>query len=111
MKKKIKELFLAFKKKRLYKKMNRINPNPTVYKKWEHRGWGDSINIDKINKNSSFRIHGWLPNIPRNGDKLIYKAQSGKYISGYIVNVECCGDPRDMFFADVIPFEYLNEKL
>lgn len=27
-----------------------------------------------------------------------------------IVDVEYCGDPRDMFFANVIPFEYLKHQ-
>lgn len=110
MKERIKELFLAFKKKRLLNKMNRINPNPTVYKKWEHHTWGNSIEIRQINKNT-FSIRGWLHNKPRDGDRLIYETGNGKYAVGYIVNVKHCSDPRDMFFADVIPFEYLNEKL
>lgn len=109
MKERIKELFLALKKKRLLNKMNRINPNPAEYKKWEHYTWGNSIEICRINKNT-FSIRGWLQNKPENGDKLIYETESGKYAVGYIVDVEYCGDPRDMFFANVIPFEYLKHQ-
>jgi hypothetical protein len=109
MKERIKELFLALKKKRLLNKMNRINPNPAEYKKWEHHTWGNSIEICRINKNT-FSIRGWLQNKPENGDKLIYETESGKYAVGYIVDVEYCGDPRDMFFANVIPFEYLKHQ-
>lgn len=108
----MKNLFLAFKRKLLCWKMNCINPNPKEYKKWEHHTWGNSIEIGRINKNKgTFSIHGWLESRPHDGDKLIYETESGKYAVGYIVNVRYCDDPRDMFFADVIPFEYLNEKL
>ncbi len=98
-----------WRKKRFRARMRRINPNPYVYRKWEHKRWGDSIEINKLYDNrSSFRIVGWLKRLPKTGDKLLYNTESGRIASGYIVNVEYCRDPRDMFFADVIPFEMLT---
>lgn len=97
-------------KKRFLARMERINPNPYVYKMWEHERWGNSIQVDKIYDNNTFRIVGWLERLPKAGDKLLYDTESGKVLCGYIVNVECCRDPRDMFFADVIPFEYVDIK-
>lgn len=105
---KIKEWRKARRKKSLHKRMMSINPSPYEYRQWEHRGWSDSIQICSINTNGTFRIVGWLDRIPRNGDKLIYDVESGRRAVGYIVNVDYCADPRDMFFADVIPFEYYN---
>ena len=103
---KIKEWRKSLRKESLRKKMTKVNPNPHEYRMWEHSGWGDSIQISKIYENGTFRIHGWIARCPRYGDKLIYDVQSGKRAVGYIVDVECCRDPRDMFFANVIPFEY-----
>lgn len=87
--------------------MNRLNPNPKEYKIWEHRDFGDSIQVSRINKNT-FSIRGWLQNKPKDGDKLIYKAGNGKDAVGYIVDVSHCGCPRDMFFANVIPIGYYD---
>lgn len=98
----IKKFFSEFRKKRFIKKMSRLNPNPTEYKIWEHQKWGNSIQVRRIDKNT-FSIVGWLPNKPHNGDKLIYKTKGGHDAFGYIVDVKYCGDPRDMFFANVVP--------
>lgn len=98
----------SIRKERLRKRMERINPNPRVYKMWEHKRWGDRIQINRINENGSFSIVGWLSSGISNGDKLLYDVKSGKVAVGYIVNVEYCRDPQDMFFADVIPFEYYD---
>lgn len=92
------------------KEMERINPVPKEYRQWKHRCWGDKIDITRLNPNGTFRIVGWLPQRPKHGDKLIYDAKSGHKAVGYIVNVEYCRNPRDMFFADVIPFEYYQQK-
>ncbi len=100
----------SWRKKRFIATMEMINSNPYVYKMWEHKRWGDSIQINKIYDNGSFRIVGWLKRLPKTGDKLLYDTESGKILSGYIVNVDYCRDPGDMFFADVIPFEYVNFK-
>lgn len=105
---KIKEWRKYFRKESLRKRMTKLNPNPYEYRKWEHHGWGDSIQIRGINKNGTFRIVGWLGRRPHNGDRLIYDVESGRRAVGYIVDVDYCSDPRDMFFANVIPFEYYN---
>lgn len=105
---KLKELRREYRKRSLRKKMKRINPNPKEYRIWEHQFWGNQISIRRVNKNGSFRIVGWLSRRPNHGDKLIYDVESGRKAVGYIVNVEYCRDPRDMFFADVIPYDYYN---
>ncbi|WP_303029131.1 hypothetical protein [uncultured Duncaniella sp.] len=90
--------------------MKRINPRPKEYRKWEHFLWGDRIDFMRLNPDGSFRIVGWLARRPCGGDKLIYYVESGRKAVGYIVNVEYCRDPRDMFFADVIPYDYHESK-
>lgn len=107
---KLKHLRKEYRKRRLRKKMERINPTPREYRQWEHRYWGDKIDITRLNPNGTFRIVGWLPQRPKHGDKLIYDVESGRKAVGYIVNVEYCRDPRDMFFADVIPYDYYELK-
>lgn len=107
---KLKNLHKEYRKRKLRKKMERINPAPKEYRQWEHRCWGDKIDITRLNPNGTFRIVGWLPQRPKHGDKLIYDAKSGHKAVGYIVNVKYCRNPRDMFFADVIPFEYYQQK-
>lgn len=102
----LKKVLFEYKKKRFYKKMCRINPNPRVYDMSNHKGWGDSICISRVD-GSNFRIHGWLAVRPNDGDKLIYDVQGNKKAMGYIVNVEYCRDPADMFFADVVPYELI----
>lgn len=105
---KIKNWRKSIYKMRLRKRMNSINPNPHIYDTREHKTWGDNIEIRRINDNGTFKIVGWLGRLPKNGDKLIYDVQSGKRAYGYIADVEYCNDPRDMFFAIVIPFEYVD---
>ncbi len=107
---KLKKLCNEYRKSKLHKKMKRINPRPKEYRKWEHFLWGDRIDFMRLNPDGSFRIVGWLARRPCGGDKLIYYVESGRKAVGYIVNVEYCRDPRDMFFADVIPYDYHESK-
>lgn len=73
-------------------------------------GWGSAINwtdISAFNKpftdQSRFRVVGWKHRKPCNGDTL--KAEFEKsWIWFRFIKVEPCGDPADMFFADVAPF-------
>lgn len=73
--------------------------------------WGDSIqwsDIAAFNRpftdKSIFRVTGWKSNKPKPGDTL--KAEFEKsWIWFRFKKVEPCGDPHDMFFADVSPFQ------
>lgn len=99
------------KKSKVYKKLQSNNSNPRSFKLWEHDSWGDKISIRKIYDNGSFQIVGWLYDRPIQGDWLIYEVQSGKYAKGIIHNIKYCQDPRDMFFADVLPVEYVDLRI
>lgn len=87
-----------------------------VLKQWEHRSWGDMINIDADMKVSG-HISGVRPlsngyTAPycdlMNGDILIYEiAESQRhlvngdiYAVGYLEGIDKCSNPRDLFFAD-----------
>lgn len=113
MKKMFNRLICLFKRKgdkkgKFIKKLQSNNPNPSTFKQWEHRFFGDKISIRKIYDNGSFQIVGWLFNRPIQGDWFVYEAQSGKHIKGIIYNIKYCRDPQDMFFADVLPIEYIE---
>lgn len=56
------------------------------------------------------RIVGWLSHKPRKGDVLAVAMASGKWGKWLIEKVDHCGDPHDMFFADVAgAYDYLDE--
>ena len=95
------------KKAKIIKKLQSNNFNPRTFKQWEHKDWGDKISIRKIYDNGSFQIVGWLFDRPIQGDWFMYETQSGKRAKGLIHNIEYCSDPRDMFFADVLPVRYV----
>lgn len=103
----IKIFVASIKKKLFYWRMCRINSTPYVYDIKKHKLWGDNIIINKINANHSFEITGWLKRLPKEGDKLLYYTKSGKKVIGYITNIELCINPKDMFFAHVVPYEYI----
>lgn len=112
MKQLINRLKCIFKKEskqaKLIKKLQSSNPNPRIFKRWEHQSWGDKISIRKAYEDGSFAIRGWLYKRPKEGDLFVYETQDGKYAKGIIHNVEYCHDPRDLFFADVIPIDYIE---
>ena len=85
------------------------NKNPRVYKVWEHNGWGDRISIRKVNNDGTFRIDGHLMTKPVVGDIIVYDIADGGKAKGVVSETEYPGDPRDMFFATVIPVELYNE--
>lgn len=74
-------------------------------------GWGDSIVIDKyaIDGKPFARVHGWKNPLPVKGDLLLIPMESGKTIVGRFIKIEPCGDPPDMFFADVKLLGYEEE--
>ena len=86
------------------------NPNPRIYKVWEHKGWGDRISVRCVNQNGTFEIYGHLTPKPIEGDYIIYECQSGKKGKGIVIRTKYPGDPLDMFFATVLPIEYYLEK-
>lgn len=66
-------------------------------------GWGDSIIIDKyaVDGKSFTKVHGWKNPLPIKGDLLLIPMKSGKTVIGKFIKIKPCGDPPDMFFADV----------
>jgi hypothetical protein len=70
-------------------------------------GWGDRI--EWLDKATLTRIAGWKTVKPQEGDVLTCEMQSGKTAVWLIQTVEHCGNPRDMFFADVLLVGYKGE--
>lgn len=74
-------------------------------------GWGNAIEWlgdDQFEKKelsaaNTFRVAGWKRDKPKRGDFL-----KAEFVKSHMVfkftKVEPCGNPRDMFFADVKPF-------
>lgn len=115
MKKLIQWLLLKLKDRatrRLIAKLQKVNPNPKYYRLSEHRDWGDRIDIigNMMGEQGQFRIVGWLPRKPIDGDRLVYECESGKLAEGIICETEYPGDPNDMFFATIFPIGYYNEN-
>lgn len=83
--------------------------NPTEYTM--SSDWGDAIswlNPEQFKKEwgqgDVFKVVGHKRNIPEEGDVL--KAEFERsWIRFTFIKVERCGDPHDMFFADVQAFE------
>ena len=67
-------------------------------------GWGDRITINEWPKRDNENlasVYGHKNPIPRIGDTLRVPCKSGKVMLCKFVDVRPCGDPADMFFADV----------
>jgi len=87
---------LGFSKKR--------NTTPkTILKMWEHKSWGNNLQFCKW-EHPTGSVVGWLCNKPEAGDELLARFERGVAALRF-VNVKPCGDPPDMFFADV---EYIG---
>ena len=96
----MKELFLSFmhwwtitKPKIFRKKLT-----GKVWKMWEHKGWGNTIEWSDWDRG---RVVGWLSISPKVGDELQCRMQSLKVMRFRFDKVERMNDPRDMFFADM----------
>lgn len=98
----IRNYILNWRRNRFEQQMKRLNPNQFRYKLWEHRTWGDNIEIRKVHE-KYFSVVGWLQRLPKLGDELIYETPEGQIALGCFINVEYCGNPKDMFFADIVP--------
>lgn len=95
---------------KLFKKNKtvRVRKNAMIFKMGG--GWGDAINWMNIepNKNGEYRVVGWKTPKPQTGDKLESKMESGKIGVFVFKAIEHCGDPQDMFFANVVDVGYLD---
>ena len=92
-------------RKRLIKELKKINPKPYTYKYWEHFSWGDSIQWRNSDDTLPLKVVGWHARRPKDGDKLLYQTENEEIAVGYFVNVKYCDNPKDMFFADVVPLK------
>lgn len=72
----------------------------------DHRGWGNSIAWTDWPK---MKVHGHLYRKPEVGDILVCKFTSGAVHEFQFTDVEYCGNPRDMFFADVKHIGEIND--
>lgn len=68
-------------------------------------GWGNAINWQRYPN----EVVGWKLQLPRAGDILFSKMESGRTGVWRFTNVKPCYDPRDMFFASVEPLGYEDE--
>lgn len=68
--------------------------------------WGNTIQFDSEDKT---RINGHKTPMVENGDVFGQRMQSGRLAIFRIRNVKPCGDPRDMFFAEVDFMHYLEQ--
>jgi len=75
-------------------------------------GWGDDIRVDQWPRKDNpdrASVIGWKNPKPRVGDKLKVPMKSGKTLLCEFVEVRYCGDPADMFFADVKALDYIPD--
>jgi hypothetical protein len=68
-------------------------------------GWGNSIEWTSFPSS----VHGWKTPLPVAGDVLAAPMESGKTLVLIFSKVRPCGDPADMFFADVEAVGYSDE--
>jgi hypothetical protein len=78
-----------------------------VYEAERHSGWGDRLDWFDYDKR---RISGHLQRKPVVGDEVLFRMSSGKTARYAVTSVEYCGDPRDMFFADVMDIGYEGDE-
>lgn len=71
--------------------------------------WGDAIEWTdpsqfkkEITDKTRFSVHGWKQRIPKVGDELVGEFKKST-IWFRFVGVKPCGNPPDMFFAEVVP--------
>lgn len=76
-----------------------------IIKQWEHRGWGDSLNIDEL---GAGKFSGHMSPKPEVGDLIWVKFESGKAGELVVTNVKHIDNPRDMFFLDADGVRYLE---
>lgn len=91
-----------------------------VLKQWEHRGWGDSINVGESG------LYGHLTGVRpynrympycdlRNRDVVVFEScdrtqsEGKKYDIGLFCNVRICDNPEDMFFAKYLRLGFADD--
>lgn len=78
-----------------------------VIKAWEHKGWGNSISWSDYSK---YRVVGWMQDKPQVNDEIQFemvRPDQSTIVTRFIVlDVEHSRDPKDMFWAVVMPFAY-----
>ena len=96
---------IILKKEKMSEMEETENESYHVYNMMKHRSWGDRIQIFNWDER---RICGWLSRIPKEGDRLRIPMKSDKIAEFKIINIEKCGDPPDMFFADIEDIDYID---
>lgn len=73
-------------------------------------GWGDNIQVfgDWPIDSELLKVVGWKNPMPKEKDILLIPMQSGQTLKCAFVKINYCGDPADMFFADVKAIEYVE---
>jgi hypothetical protein len=77
-----------------------------VWRMWEHRGWGDCIQWM-----CKDQISGHTRPLPKEGDDLLCKMESGRVGIYRFTKVNPCTDPSDMWFADVEGVGYAEDEV
>ena len=68
--------------------------------------WGRTITWDEF----PYRLHGWWSPLPCENDILLSdRLESGRTGAWRFAKVRACGDPQDMFFAEMEPLGYTDE--
>ncbi len=78
-----------------------------IFNAWEHKTWGDNIQIIDKTEMEKLTITGWLSRKPVAGDEICFKMQSQKVAKYSVISVEDCSDPPDMFFANLEFRDYI----
>jgi hypothetical protein len=77
-----------------------------IFEMWKYNSWGKSIKWLNFSDRS---VYGHSTPVPKEGDKLYCKMQSGKVATFEFIEVEQMSNPRDQFFAKVKDTDYLKE--
>lgn len=70
-------------------------------------GWGNSMFFTNFEKRL---ISGHLTPLPKIGDTVISKMESGRTAEFKIISIEGMSDPRDQFFGQVEDIGYLRDQ-
>jgi len=65
--------------------------------------------MGKVKEDGTAEVGGHLNPLPRIADQITFEMQSGRIGVYKFTDVKPCGDPPDMFFADVKWLGYVDE--
>ena len=69
---------------------------------YRHNEWGHAIHFPKERKKDlTWRVDGFHTPLPSVHDTFLTKGKGGDDLVFIFIEVEPCGDPRDMYFAKV----------